>query len=73
MESCKELRENNPYLFNSWRAILYTEKGRKAGVVNDWRKFPVFYEMVINTKRHSELMNILDSSEWVNKEDYYDI
>lgn len=27
MESCKELRENNPYLFNSWRAILYTEKG----------------------------------------------
>ena len=40
MESCKELRENNPYLFNSWRAILYTEKGRKAGVVNDWRKFP---------------------------------
>ena len=29
--------------------------------------------MVINTKRHSELMNILDSSEWVNKEDYYDI
>lgn len=43
MESCKELRENNPYLFNSWRAILYTEKGRKAGVVNDWRKFPVFF------------------------------
>lgn len=33
MESCKELRENNPYLFNSWRAILYTEKGRKANVV----------------------------------------
>lgn len=46
MESCKELRENNPYLFNSWRAILYTEKGRKAGVVNDWRKFPVFYKDV---------------------------
>lgn len=49
MESCRELKENNPYLFNSWRSILYTEKGRKAGVVD------------------------LDSSEWVNKEDYYDI
>lgn len=46
MESCRELKENNPYLFNSWRSILYTEKGRKAGVVNDWRKFPVFYEDV---------------------------
>lgn len=47
MESCRELKENNPYLFNSWRSILYTEKGRKAGVVNDWRKFPVFYENVV--------------------------
>lgn len=28
MESCRELKENNPYLFNSWRSILYTEKGR---------------------------------------------
>ena len=34
MESCRELKENNPYLFNSWRSILYTEKGRKAGVVD---------------------------------------
>lgn len=48
MESCKELRENNPYLFNSWRAILYTEKGRKARVVNDWRKFPVFIRLTYN-------------------------
>lgn len=31
--------------------------------------------MVTNTNLwdSSELMNILDSSEWVNKEDYYDI
>lgn len=57
MESCKELRENNPYLFNSWRAILYTEKGRKAGVVNDWRKFPVFYEDV--HKSYKDEMKIL--------------
>lgn len=42
MESCRELKENNPYLFNSWRSILYTEKGRKAGVVDEWRKFPTF-------------------------------
>lgn len=46
MESCKELRESNPYLFNSWRSILYTEKGRRAGVVERWRKFPNFYEDV---------------------------
>lgn len=49
MESCRELKENNPYLFNSWRSILYTEKGRKAGVVDEWRKFPTFYKDVHET------------------------
>lgn len=43
MENCKELKENNPYLFNSWRAILYTNKGKKAGVEKIWRKFQNFY------------------------------
>lgn len=28
MISCSELKKANPYLFNSWRAILYTENGR---------------------------------------------
>lgn len=46
MLSCKELKENNPYLFNSWRSILYTDKGKKAGVVDEWRKFPNFFEDV---------------------------
>lgn len=31
MESCKELRENNPYLFNSWRAILYFDEMKILG------------------------------------------
>lgn len=51
MESCRELKENNPYLFNSWRSILYTEKGRKAGVVDEWRKFPTFYIALQNIEK----------------------
>lgn len=46
MTSCKELKENNPYLFNSWRAILYTHKGKAAGVEDHWRKFSNFYNDV---------------------------
>lgn len=46
MISCSELKKANPYLFNSWRAILYTEKGKRAGVVDSWRKFSTFFEDV---------------------------
>lgn len=46
MTSCKELKENNPYLFNSWRSILYTNKGKSAGVEDCWRKFTNFYNSV---------------------------
>lgn len=49
MISCSELKKANPYLFNSWRAILYTEKGKRAGVIDDWRKFSTFFEDVHNS------------------------
>lgn len=49
MISCSELKKANPYLFNSWRAILYTEKGKRAGIVDGWRKFSTFFEDVHNS------------------------
>ena len=47
MISCSELKKANPYLFNSWRAILYTEKGKRAGVVDGWRNFQPSLKMFI--------------------------
>jgi len=26
------LKRENPYIFNSWRSILYTQKGKNIGV-----------------------------------------
>jgi hypothetical protein len=41
------VREQNPYIYNSWRAMLYTEKGKKAGCnTPEWREFEVFLEDV---------------------------
>lgn len=42
-KSSADLRKENPYLFNSWRAILYTAKGKLAGVDETWRNFKTFY------------------------------
>lgn len=41
------LREQNPYIFNAWRAMLYTQKGKKAGCSTpEWREFENFYNDV---------------------------
>lgn len=35
-----------PYIYNSWRSIMFSQKGKKAGVCDRWRKFRNFYEDV---------------------------
>lgn len=49
-EDClAQLKRNNPYLFNSWRAILYTQKGKKIGCSDEWRNFKTFFDDVFIT------------------------
>lgn len=35
-----------PYIYNSWRGIMFSEKGKKAGVCERWRTFKNFYSDV---------------------------
>lgn len=35
-----------PYIYSSWRSIMFTQKGKKAGICNEWRNFRVFYNDV---------------------------
>ena len=34
------------YIFNSWRAILYTKKGKLIGFDDSWKKYNTFYNDV---------------------------
>jgi len=42
-------KKKHPYIFNSWRSILYTEKEKKAGVSEEWKDFRIFYNDVIGS------------------------
>lgn len=42
-KALSELINDNKYLFNSWRAILYTQKGKKIGYDKSWNSFEQFY------------------------------
>ena len=41
-----DIREECPKIYNSWRAIKFTEKGKKAGNSKEWDNFRNFYNDV---------------------------
>ena len=47
--SIRQLKIDNPYIFNSWRGLLYTEKGKKAGTSEEWKDFLTFFNDVYPT------------------------
>lgn len=50
MKLC-DIKRNNPYIFNSWRGILYTEKGKRVGTSEEWKDFLTFFNDVSPTYR----------------------
>lgn len=44
-----DLISKHPKIYNSWRAIRFTEKGKKAGCCEEWKEYKNFYCDVIGT------------------------
>lgn len=45
----KDIKRNNPYIFNSWRSMLYTDKGKRIGTSEEWKDFLTFFNDVSPT------------------------
>jgi len=71
-----DLKKENPYIFNSWRAIMFTKKGKKAGIDERWKNFRTFYNDVVGSYEKGLVLRRLDISKpfsidnyaWVTKE-----
>lgn len=44
-----DIRNENPYIYNSWRGIMFSKKGGKQNVNERWHNFRVFYNDVSPT------------------------
>lgn len=44
-----DIKEKYPRVFNSWRSIRFTKKGKYSGIAEEWKSFRVFYNDVIPT------------------------
>lgn len=64
----RDLVESNPYIFNSWRGLKYTEKGKRAGC--EWRDFKSFFEDVSPTYKEGLVLRRKDITQPFSKENF---
>ena len=73
-----DIREECPKIYNSWRAIKFTEKGKKAGNSEEWDNFRNFYNDVRPTYAEGLSLHRKDTTKqwskdnfmWINQADF---
>lgn len=73
-----DIREECPKIYNSWRAIKFTEKGKKAGNSEEWDNFRNFYNDIRPTYAEELSLHRKDTTKqwskdnfmWVNQADF---
>lgn len=65
-----DIKSECPKIFNSWRAIRYTEKGKKIGNSPEWNDFRNFYNDVRPTYQEGLVFRRKDTSKIFSKENF---
>lgn len=65
-----DLIVKHPRVYNSWRGIRFTEKGKAIGCSNEWKDFKVFYNDVIGTYFIGSVFRRLDVSKPFAKDNF---
>lgn len=65
-----DIKKENPKIFNSWRAILYTDKGKKIGCSEEWKNFRNFYNDVKSSYKEGLVFRRLDFTKPFSKENF---
>lgn len=68
--SLARIKRENPRIFNSWRTLLYTEKGKKAGCTEEWKDFKTFYNDVSPTYKSGLIFHRIDTSLPFSKDNF---
>lgn len=55
-----DIKDVHPRIYNSWRSIRFTEKGRSAGCVEQWKSFRSFYNDVEPTYEKGKILRRRD-------------
>lgn len=65
-----DIRNKYPKIYNSWRACMFTRKGKQAGISEDWKSFRNFYNDVQPTYQQGKVFRRLDTTKPFSKDNF---
>lgn len=65
-----DIKQENPRIFNTWRSILYNNKGKKAGCSEEWKNFRTFYNDVSPSYKKGLVFRRLDVTKPFSKDNF---
>lgn len=65
-----ELRTKYPRIYNTWRGIRFTKKGKKAGCSKEWHDFITFYNDVIDSYVKGKVFRRIDTTKPHSKDNF---
>lgn len=65
-----DIKQIHPYIFNTWRGIMYTKKGKNIGVSDEWKSFRNFFNDVSPTYKKGYVFRRLDTSKIYSKDNF---
>ena len=57
-----DIKDKNPRVYNSWRAIMFTKKGKAAGCCEKWKRFRCFNDDVAPSYKKGKILRRRDTS-----------
>lgn len=72
-----DIKDECPRIYNTWRGLMFTDKGKKVGISEEWKSFRNFYNDVRPTYIKGKVFRRLDSTKpysnnnfiWVTQEE----
>ena len=65
-----DIRAKHPRIYNSWRSIMFTQKGKKAGISEEWKNFRTFYNDVVLSYQDGKVFRRLDATKPFSKDNF---
>jgi hypothetical protein len=60
----------HPRIYNCWRAMLFTKKGKKAGYSNEWKDYRTFYNDVILTYQDGYTLQRINKNDVFSRDNF---
>ena len=65
-----DIKSLHPRVYNIWRGLMFTDKGKAQGISEEWKSFRNFYNDVISTYEKGKVFRRLDSTKAYSKDNF---